>query len=132
MGILWQWQRFFHNPVCRCRAGSTLLVDFTCDLVGSDDLVERIQGGFFDFDATIATPDQMAKVGRVGKVLGLSELQVSRLARSMQWWDGKRVDDSRVLEAGLDPEAPPQTLAVADAVLAGYLLRDWQREENQK
>ena len=42
----------------------------------------------------------------VGKALGLSELQVGRLARSMQWWDGKRVDDSRVLEAGLDPESP--------------------------
>jgi error-prone DNA polymerase len=42
----------------------------------------------------------------VGKALGLSEVQVGRLARSMQWWDGKRVDDSRVLEAGLDPDSP--------------------------
>jgi error-prone DNA polymerase len=33
-------------------------------------------------------------------------MQVGRLARSMQWWDGKRVDDSRVLEAGLDPGSP--------------------------
>ena len=40
------------------------------DIVGSDDLVERIQGGFLDFDATIATPDQMSKVGRLGKILG--------------------------------------------------------------
>jgi len=40
------------------------------DVVGSDDLVERIQGGFLDFDAAIATPDQMAKVGRVARVLG--------------------------------------------------------------
>jgi len=40
------------------------------DVVGSDDLVERIQGGFLDFDATIATPDQMSKVGRLGKILG--------------------------------------------------------------
>jgi large subunit ribosomal protein L1 len=40
------------------------------DLVGSDDLVEQIQGGFLDFDAAIATPDQMAKVGRVARVLG--------------------------------------------------------------
>lgn len=40
------------------------------EVVGSDDLVERIQGGFLDFDATVATPDQMSKVGRLGKILG--------------------------------------------------------------
>ncbi|MBE0418205.1 MAG: 50S ribosomal protein L1 [Coriobacteriia bacterium] len=40
------------------------------DVVGSDDLVERIQKGFLDFDATVATPDQMSKVGRLGKILG--------------------------------------------------------------
>ncbi|WP_024876365.1 50S ribosomal protein L1 [Saccharomonospora piscinae] len=40
------------------------------DAVGSDDLIERIQGGWLDFDAAIATPDQMAKVGRVARILG--------------------------------------------------------------
>ncbi|MBA3522996.1 MAG: 50S ribosomal protein L1 [Geodermatophilaceae bacterium] len=40
------------------------------DVVGSDDLIERIQGGFLDFDAAIATPDQMAKVGRIARILG--------------------------------------------------------------
>src|ERR1700760_1827808 len=40
------------------------------DFVGSDDLIEKIQGGWLDFDAAIATPDQMAKVGRIARVLG--------------------------------------------------------------
>jgi large subunit ribosomal protein L1 len=38
--------------------------------VGGDDLVQRIQGGWMDFDAVIATPDMMKSVGRLGKVLG--------------------------------------------------------------
>ena len=40
------------------------------DIVGAEDLVERVQGGFLDFDRVIATPDMMALVGRLGKVLG--------------------------------------------------------------
>ena len=40
------------------------------EVVGAEDLAERIQGGFMDFDRVIASPDMMAVVGRLGKVLG--------------------------------------------------------------
>jgi large subunit ribosomal protein L1 len=40
------------------------------DVVGAEDLVQRVQEGFMDFDTTIATPDLMGQVGRLGKVLG--------------------------------------------------------------
>jgi large subunit ribosomal protein L1 len=40
------------------------------DFVGSDELIKKINEGWFDFDKTVATPDMMAAVGRIGKVLG--------------------------------------------------------------
>jgi large subunit ribosomal protein L1 len=40
------------------------------DVIGAEDLVERVQGGFMEFDTAVATPDLMGQVGRLGKVLG--------------------------------------------------------------
>ena len=56
--------------------------------------------------ATVITYRPRSAVRDVGKALGLSGVQVDRLAKSMQWWDGREVDESRVLEAGLDPDSP--------------------------
>ena len=40
------------------------------DIIGDDEMVEKVQNGFLDFDAVVATPDLMGKVGRLGRVLG--------------------------------------------------------------
>jgi len=44
--------------------------DAGADFIGGDDMVEKIQGGWTDFDAVIATPDMMRSVGKLGKILG--------------------------------------------------------------
>lgn len=50
--------------------GQKAALDAGADFAGSDDLVTKIQGGWFDFDVAVATPGMMSKVGRLGKVLG--------------------------------------------------------------
>ncbi len=56
--------------------------------------------------AAVITYCPRSAVRDVGRALGLAGLQVEQLARAMQWWDGRRIEDERIIEAGLDPASP--------------------------
>jgi large subunit ribosomal protein L1 len=67
------------------------------DFVGFEDLVEKIQGGWTDFDITVATPDTMSAVGRLGKVLGPRGLMPSPKTQTVTFEVAQTV---KVLKAG--------------------------------
>jgi error-prone DNA polymerase len=56
--------------------------------------------------ATVITYRGRSAIRDVGKALGVGELQVSALARSLQWWETGVIDEQRIREAGLDPKSP--------------------------
>ena len=95
------------------------------DIVGAEELVERIQGGFMDFDRVIATPDMMALVVRLGKVLGPRGLMPNPRVGTVTPNVGQAVKDAkggaiefRVEKAGIVHAGVGKASFTEDALLA--------------
>ncbi len=106
------------------------------DFVGGEEMVEKIQGGWLDFDAVVATPDMMRAVGRLGKVLGPRGLmpnpktgtvtfEVAKAVREIK--AGKvefRVDKTGIVHAPVGKASFPAAHLVANArALVDSVLR---------
>lgn len=98
------------------------------DFVGAEDLVAKIQEGWFDFDTAIATPDMMGVVGKIGKLLGPRGLMPNPKVGTVTFEVGRAVKESkagkvefRVEKAGI-VHAPIGKVSFAPEKLQGNLV----------
>lgn len=103
-------------------------LDAGADFVGADDLVAKIQGGWFDFDTAIATPDMMGVVGKIGKLLGPRGLMPNPKVGTVTFEVSRAVKESkagkvefRVEKAGII-HAPVGKVSFEADMLKGNLL----------
>ena len=83
------------------------------DFVGAEDLVERIEGGWLDFDVVVAAPDMMAQVGRLGRVLGPKGLMPNPKTGTVTADVAKAVSDIKAgqITYRIDPQSNLHVLA---------------------
>jgi large subunit ribosomal protein L1 len=96
------------------------------DFVGAEDLVEKISGGFLDFEALVATPDMMRLVGKLGKVLGPKGLMPNPKAGTVSMEVGKAV---REIKAG-KVEFRVDKTSIIHASIGKTSFSEKQLEEN--
>jgi len=103
-------------------------LDAGADYVGADDLVAKIQAGWFEFDTAIATPDMMGVVGKIGKLLGPRGLMPNPKVGTVTFEVGRAVKESkagkvefRVEKAGI-VHAPVGKVSFDTDMLKGNLL----------
>ena len=103
-------------------------LDAGADYVGADDLVAKIQEGWFDFDTAIATPDMMGVVGKIGKLLGPRGLMPNPKVGTVTFEVGRAVKESkagkvefRVEKAGI-VHAPVGKVSFDAEMLKGNVL----------
>src|SRR5438046_3844034 len=106
------------------------------DYVGADDLIQRIQGGWLEFDVAVATPDVMGAVGRLGRVLGprgllpnprtgTVSMDIGRLIREVRAGRVEfRVDRTAVIHTGIGKASfEPEQLKENLVALMGEIVR---------
>src|SRR5262245_43416703 len=76
------------------------------DVVGAEDLADRVQDGFTDFDVAIATPDMMPVVGRLGRILGPRARCPTRRSAPSRWTSARPSRSPRPARSSTAPTAP--------------------------
>lgn len=98
------------------------------DMVGGDDLVEKIKGGFLDFDVLIVTPDMMGSVGKLGKTLGPKGLMPNPKSGTVTPDIGKAVKEFKggKIEFKMDKTAALHTILGKVSFEAALLEKNFQ------